>query len=124
MLAAAAARLGSESAAAAHQRQQVAGAAAAQQFQKQQPPPQQQQQRGRRKHKQPVGEVVCTEYTEGKRRVYHRSRAATADGEPGGDSWEIADDVLQHRQRLSTLASEYLLPQGYPGARLHAERRA
>ncbi|KAL4451307.1 hypothetical protein ABPG77_009379 [Micractinium sp. CCAP 211/92] len=26
----------------------------------------------------------------------------------------MADDVVQHRQRLSTLASDYLLPQGYP----------
>lgn len=60
--------------------------------------------------------MVCTEYTKGKRRVYHRRTAVTNGGEPGSDSWEMADDVVQHRQRLSTLASDYLLPQGYPGA--------
>lgn len=115
-LAAAAARLGSAAAAQQQQRQEVGAAVPPpQQLQQQQP-----QQRRRHGHKQrqqqPAGEAVCTEFTKGKRRVYHRHKAAAEGGEQGGDSWDIADDVVQHRQRLSTLASDYLLPQGYPGA--------
>ncbi|PSC70770.1 histidine-tRNA cytoplasmic isoform B [Micractinium conductrix] len=69
-------------------------------------------------------ELVCTEYTKGKRRVYRRRRAAAAAAAAGGagdagvdagsDSFSIVDDAVQHRQRLSDLAADYLLPQGYP----------
>lgn len=110
----------------------LGGAAASQQQQ-----PEQQLQRGWQQ------QLVCTEYTRDRRRVYRRqpgtadvaaaddaSAAATTSGrsrkqrrrrEADGSSsrstaggWEITDDAVGGKQRWGDLVSDYLLPQGYP----------
>lgn len=73
--------------------------------------------------------VVVVEYTKGKRRVYRLRAAAAAaeageaaDGEatpPSGATlagFDILDDAVRGRQRVTDVLADYLLPQGYPAS--------
>jgi hypothetical protein len=70
-------------------------------------------------------EILCFEYTKGKRRLYSPAApssapsadAALSTGSSSSSSdggFAIADDAVQHRQRVRDLLADYLLPQGFP----------
>lgn len=58
--------------------------------------------------------IVCVEFTRGKRRVYRRRTDESTAGGAGPASFEITDDRVTHRHRVSDALASYLLPQGFP----------